>query len=894
MTRLHQAIDVAEAGVVQLVMLCGEPGVGKTRLAQEVSVEVRDRGFLVATGRCYEPERRVPYYPMLEVLPALYRVAPEGVRNAVTRHWPDLHRLLPGEEFAGSPPLLDRRAEQHHLFLAVSAFLQALAAVAPTALLFDDLHWADDSSLALLRHLVRHTSASRILLLATYRDTEIRRSHSLQDMLVDLRREDLVERVPVDPLQVDGTAALMAVTLDVARVSDDLVKLVHEHTDGNAFFTQEVVRTLVERGDVYRQEDWWRRRPASEIVVPVTVRELIVQRLSRLEERAGAILYAASVLGQTFHFDDLRAMLPLAGGLPNLSDVEEDRLEGILDGAIHDGFLRSMGSNEYGFEHALTQQALYDDMSARRKKRLHAAAGTAIESVTEPGETRAAELVRHFVEGEEPRRALAYALLAGAQAERVFAHAEGEQHFRLASTLARDEGDQMLEAAALEGLGTVLKIVGRYDDALESLQRAMHLYGSAEDLEAMGRVGALAGETHFWRGSWEEGIATIQPLLDRLESQGPSHALAALYLAMSPLYAPTARHREQLAAAVRASELAELQGDIPMLVKSESWRGIALDELNRFAESRSVLLEILPLAEELGDLLSVARVLGYLGHGYMVEGHIDDAVSYRRRALAANEQVGDPASMAWAEARLGEVLYVRGYWQEAGNHLQHATEVFGSIRPSARHAAVATVHLGALLLMKGEWEEASRHLEEGIAQAVRANHIGALHAAQWALTDLEAAPDYPADRRRHFLSLLVHPALAESAGALQYRVLTGIDGDEHALHDASGIASGVVAAMAQEGRRLDLAMWLRLHGMTLGRQGRSIEAEAAFKEAVSVAHGMPYPYGEARARYRLGCIFKERGAGDEAGRELEAALALFRSLGAIPYIELTARALEHR
>jgi len=122
----------------------------------------------------------------------------------------------------------------------------------------------------------------------------------------------------------------------------------------------------------------------------------------------------------------------------------------------------------------------------------------------------------------------------------------------------------------------------------------------------------------------------------------------------------------------------------------------------------------------------------------------------------------------------------------------------------------------------------------------------------------------------------------------------GIDGDERALHDASDIASRVVTAMANEGRRLDLAMWLRLHGMTLGRQDRCIEAGAAFEGAVSVAHGMPYPYGEARARYSLGSIFQERGLGDEATRELEAALALFRSLGAMPYIELTASALEHR
>jgi predicted ATPase len=177
-------------GAGRLIMLTGEPGVGKTRLAQEVTVGARASGFLVASGRCYEPEQSVPYYPFLETLTAVYRDVPAGMRAGVPQRWPYLEWLLPGRARVSSPTEMGRQHVQQWFFAAVSGFLQAAATVAPIALMLDDLHRADESSLKLVQYLARQTRASRVWLYSQAQ-SQIGELHATFGMI---GREPLVTR----------------------------------------------------------------------------------------------------------------------------------------------------------------------------------------------------------------------------------------------------------------------------------------------------------------------------------------------------------------------------------------------------------------------------------------------------------------------------------------------------------------------------------------------------------------------------------------------------------------------------------------------------------------------------------------------------------------------------
>ncbi|HEX8919271.1 MAG TPA: adenylate/guanylate cyclase domain-containing protein, partial [Chloroflexota bacterium] len=178
--QILSAVDAVAGGSGRLFLLLGEPGVGKTRLVQEVTLQLRNREFLVTSGRCYEPQEVVPFYPFLEALATLYASAPSAIRDEVPQRWPTLGHLLPNRSMAEPSPAGESRGELERLFWAVTGFVQAIAEQQPVALLLDDLHWADSTSLALLQHLARHTRAYRVLLLGTYRDIEVTRQHPLE------------------------------------------------------------------------------------------------------------------------------------------------------------------------------------------------------------------------------------------------------------------------------------------------------------------------------------------------------------------------------------------------------------------------------------------------------------------------------------------------------------------------------------------------------------------------------------------------------------------------------------------------------------------------------------------------------------------------------------------
>lgn len=362
------ALDAVAAGSGRLVVIAGEPGVGKTRLAQAVSLACRDRGMILATGRCYEPHREAPYYPFLEALSTLYAVASPSLRVEVQERWSALLRLLPDQQ-ASMLPLADAdpHEEQQRLFWAVTGFVETLSMSAPLALLLDDLHWADGASLALIQHLTRHTYSHPVLLLGTYRDVEVGRQHPLGKAMRDLERERLLERIAVLPLTTEDTTRLIAARMG-QDVSDEFAELVFQHTDGNPLFVQEVLRTLIERGDIYRRDGQWERRELTGIEIPESIREVIADRIARLSESAQEALHAASVLGQRFTFEDLLAM----SGQPGAA----------LDAALEEALAAGLAQEErdgYIFNHALTQRALHSELSARRRRPLHLAAAEALE-----------------------------------------------------------------------------------------------------------------------------------------------------------------------------------------------------------------------------------------------------------------------------------------------------------------------------------------------------------------------------------------------------------------------------------------------------------------------------------------------------------------------------------
>jgi DNA-binding beta-propeller fold protein YncE/class 3 adenylate cyclase len=244
LTRMLPALEAVESGSGQMLVLVGEAGIGKTRLAQEISLLARDRGFLLATGRCHEVERGVPLSPFLEALSMAYDAAPPAVRAQAARRWPQLGRLLPDRIGAPLRGDIDEQEEHQGLFRSVTGFLTGLAQQQPVALLLDDLHLADEGSLRLLQHVARNTRGQRILTLITYREGAVARDEPLDRVLRDLNHERLLERVTLARLAAEGTAAMVAATVGDMEAAEDFAGFVHRRSKGNPAVIDEMLRAL--------------------------------------------------------------------------------------------------------------------------------------------------------------------------------------------------------------------------------------------------------------------------------------------------------------------------------------------------------------------------------------------------------------------------------------------------------------------------------------------------------------------------------------------------------------------------------------------------------------------------------------------------------------------------
>jgi class 3 adenylate cyclase/tetratricopeptide (TPR) repeat protein len=901
---IRKAIDAVAAGEGRLIMLAGEPGVGKTRLAQEATLVARNRGFMVVTGTCYEPEQATPFYPFLEALSHAYDAAPPSVQMAVRRQWPSLGKLLPAQSIPIPEGAGDSREEQQRLFWAVTGFLQAIAEHLPVALLLDDLQWADGSTLGLVQHLARHTRTHRILLLGTYRDIEIDRRHPLDAVLLDLSRQQLLERIAVHPLPVAETAALVSHSLGMPDTSQEFAVLLHSHTEGNPFFVQEVLRSLIERGDVYRENGQWGRRALEEIEVPQTVRAVVGQRLSHLSEEAQTLLKEASVLGHTFVFDDLRQV----DGRP------EVEIERALDEAVTAGLVREAGGDAYAFNHNLTQQSLYGELSARRKRRLHLAAGDTLEGQSAVvRERRLAEMARHFQRAEVPERALPYTMQVGDRAAAAFAHEDAARYYRTALDLAQQIGDRAHEAEAYEKLGGLLTAIIRYREALEMLEPAARLFEAVHDRESEGRVVAQIGRVYYSIAAAQEGIARLEPAMKSLAGEDSPHALAGLTSVLGKLYFVRGRYVDALACAERGAELARRASQGGVLAESEITRGSALVQLGRWHKGLQALEEAVEIADSASDVYSsVCRALQEAATVYLMQGDLERHRHAMQRALEVAERMHNQRQIASATFGLFVNAFVRGNWEEAHRHADHVLAMMAALG-ATWHSTFHLVGLAALAVAEGDDDTADRFLTECLEVSGPTGDAQTFQGAEETLAQKDLLRNRPIEARERLESLLTGPEIERNANGRIISAGTPLAGylTGHGTFHATGVlpllawayvATGDTAAAdalssagieqsEAVGLRLSLAEWIGLKGASLADRERWPEAEAAFEESLTLCRGIPYPYGEGRTLYELGRMWMSRGEPERARLTFESALNIFRRLGARPSIASTEEAL---
>ncbi|MFB3093965.1 MAG: AAA family ATPase, partial [Dehalococcoidia bacterium] len=487
MGELKACLEDALSGRGRLVTLVGEPGIGKTRTAQELATYAGLRGAQVLWGRCYEEQGMPPYWPWVQAIRSYVRERdPEQLRSEmgagaadIAEVVSDVKERLPDLK---PPPQLDSPEQaRFRLFDSITAFLKSASQKQPLVLVLDDLHWADQPSLLLLQFFARELGNSRLLLIGTYRDMELSRQHPLAETLGELTRERLFQRVLLRGLSQQDVGRFIEVAAGVDP-PPGLAEAVHTQTEGNPLFVTEVVRLLVQEGELTQESG---ARDSWTVRIPEGVREVIGRRLNRLSQRCNETLTIASVIGREF---ELRQLTPL------VDDMSEERLLEVLEEALSARIIEELPQvvGRYQFTHALIQETLSEELSLTRRVRLHARIAESLEELYgDTVEAHAAELAHHFAEAEAvlgTDKLACYSLLAGEKALATYAYEEAQSHFEiglqsrgvpLEGTEAASDGEA---AALLFGLARAHSstLVGhRLGEGIANLSRAFEYYAEA-------------------------------------------------------------------------------------------------------------------------------------------------------------------------------------------------------------------------------------------------------------------------------------------------------------------------------------------------------------------------------------------------------------------------------
>ena len=641
--RLEQLWKEAAAGEFRLAVVAGEPGVGKTRLAAELAGRVHHEGAAVLAGRCDE-DLGVPYQPFVEALRHFVNHTPTALLpQRLGRYGAELVRLVPelADRVRNLPAPLhsDPETERYRLFDAVATWL-ASAADGPLLLVLDDLHWAAKPTLQLLRHVLRFSEPRRLLVVATYRDSEIGRGRPLGDLLAELRRDGQVERLALSGLDAAGVAAFMEIAagqrLDDEE-SQELFRLVWRETEGNPFFVAEVLRHLSESGAIGQREGRWVLNAAvDDLGIPEGVRDVVGRRLSRLAEATNRVLATAAVVGLEFE----PAVVERAAG------VGEDELLAALEEATLARLLTEVPGARYRFGHALVRATLYDELTGARRVALHRRVAQAIESVHGRAlDDHLPALAHHWARAAAPAadtdQAIDYAARAGDRALAQLAYDEAAAYYRQAlELLAVAEGlpDDGRRVELLIGLGEAQRRAG--DPAhRETLLEAARLAADRGDADAQVRA-VLANGRGFWPtavGEFDhERVAALEAALTVARpDDGPTRArlLGALGLELTYMVDPERRVR----LADEALAIARISGDSATLAHVLLQRFFTIPAPSTLPERLANSAELIPLAESLGDPGTTARVLLQRARCLIEAGDMEEA----DRALQAAERLAE-------------------------------------------------------------------------------------------------------------------------------------------------------------------------------------------------------------------------------------------------------------
>jgi len=886
----------AERGEGHLILLSGEPGIGKTRLVEELTALADLRGGLVLEGH-FHPELGVTYLGFREALQDYLRSIPvEQARELIGSSAPELVKLVPEVEsiipdIVPNPPMGELEAERLRLFDHVTQFLIRLTRKTPILFVLEDLHWADGPSLMFLHFLLRNTRQLPVLVLGTYRETELDPVRPFYETLLGMNRERLYTRIALQGLDAGKAAYLISALLD-GQVEAGLVEAITRDTEGNPFFIEEVVKGLVERDLLGQENGEWNLSEGVDTFIPQSIQIALGKRLDSLSEDGQEALSLASILGREFDMDILLEM----------SGWDEDRMLDALDEAIKAQLItetRAHGRDTYRFNHILLSQVIYEGINTRRRARFHQQVGEALEKVhAKRLDEQIEPLAFHYARAplKVAEKAVTYGLRAAEKAVAVYAHDQAIQHYTEVLEALHDLDNPQTEAQALE-------LMGDAKMRLYYVKEALTAYENAVDILEKNN---LTESQKYCRLSYKLGELIIR------EENDPKRAREFLEHALSsPIATPESPQRAKCLATLAVC-----------LVQEGS-----LDEAQTYAQNAVDLAEKLEFSE------GIASGCGALCNVHEAKGDLTSYAQTSELQLAAMDHSGDLYGIYDAYFHMIGLGMKRGDYAMVERYALEGMDVCQKLNAPGWEAPILSGYLIALNY-SGRWDEALEHGKRVLPLFDRVGCSSCFMFIFWTLADIEAKMGNLDQAQKYFDNAIdvMSQLNFDTMSNLRWEFFGHVLIEEWdaaymvakkyraAGHPTFGISSTalwmlssmlpkvyIYAGQIEEAQQqisqsktnyqdqnipYGIAICHFATGLIYTINESYTDALLEFEQAHNLYRKLDHPWDIANVLYEMGGVHKLLGDREQARKTFEEALAIFTHLKAQPSMDKINQALE--
>ena len=648
------------------IVLEGDAGIGKTRLADELLAHARNEGAEVIAARCYEGESQLAYAPISSALrAALVRKREEKLLDSLPALWlSEALRLLPELASLRSglsiPPPLDNPGAQTRFYEGIRQLMLALCAgSSPGVLFFDDLHWADGASLEWLSYFTRRLHEHPVCLLLAWRGTQPARGTPLHQLFIETQRAGHATILSLSRLSEPSVRELVQ-SVGALNRTPDFVERLYAETEGIPFFLTEYL-TAIEKGVLNTaQSDW---------SLTGGIRDLLSSRLSAVDEIGWQLLNTAAVIGRSFDFDILRE----ASGRSEVETVTA------LEGLSAQGLVVEVQDHAdtqsltYDFSHEKLRALVYEETSLARRRLLHRRIAETLASSTrghrESGPL-AGQIAQHYHLAGNDAAAAEYFKLAGDYARSLYANAEAIAHLQLALALGHPDTTTLHEA-----IGDLYTLLGDYTHALASYERA----AAPGAPDTLSRIEHKLSNVYMRRGEWERAESHLEDALRQSEKTSQRSQQASIYADWSLTAQRRGQTQKALEFARHALELAEANDDTRALAQAHNMLGMLASHRGDTQAALHHLAQSLALAEKLGDPAMQAAALNNLAQAHRASGDSAHALSLTQSALALCVSQGDRHREAALHNNMADLLHSSGQTEAAMAHLKQAVSIYAEI-----------------------------------------------------------------------------------------------------------------------------------------------------------------------------------------------------------------------